>query len=371
MVTVTEQPTSSPLRYVINLVTNKLNDKVYGNLHIFVNSVKFIAGVLKRTAMSPDDVKIVCANSNENERKLSGYKIGKPSDAPCKVNFYTSTCFEGCDIYDEEGKTYIISDGRNPHTLYDISTLFIQIIGRIRNSKYRDNIVHVVSNTQYKGTVSYQDFKTIVEKEYEISKMTVDEYNTQEKQLREQRFNNFGKEHFMDRFIHVDKEYNFEVDKNLLNKNLIDYKLKTEVYNRSYSLIEAYKDNGLNAQRSTWKGYSDKLKADPSTRGNYKEAVEEYHLLVTTQKWGNNRERIAIIETRYPFLKEAYIKLGIDKIRALEYNTTLIKRELVKLSDKPQVKKIIELMVTKVGYQNPIDRRLAKYYLKEVYDLNF
>ena len=248
MVTVTEQPTSSPLRYTKDLITDKLNDKVYGNLHIFVNSVKFIAGVLKRTAISPDDVKIVCANSKENERKLLGYKIGKPSDAPCKVNFYTSTCFEGCDIYDEEGKTYIISEGRNPHTLYDISTLFIQIIGRIRNSKYRDNIFHVVSNTQYNGTVSYQDFKTIVEKEYEISIMAANGYNAHEKHLRKQIYDKWGEAHFMNRFLYVNKDYNFEIDRNLLNKNLIDYKLKTEVYNRSYSLIEAYRENGLNAQ---------------------------------------------------------------------------------------------------------------------------
>ena len=123
----------------------------------------------------------------------------------------------------------------------------------------------------------------------------------------------------MDRFIHVDKDYSFEVDRNLLNKNLIDYKLKTEVYNRSYSLIEAYKGNGLNAQCSTWKGYSDKLKANPSARGNFEEAIEEYHLLTTTQKWGNNRERIAVIETRYPFLRDAYVKLGMDKIKDLGF----------------------------------------------------
>ena len=182
----TEQLTSSPLRYTKDLITDKLNDKIYGNLHIFVNSVKFIAGVLKRIDISPDDIRIVCANSKENERKLSGYKIGKPSDALCKINFYTSTCFEGCDIFDKDGKTYIISEGRNPHTLYDISTLFIQIIGRIRDSKYRNNIVHVVSNTQYNGNVSYQDFKTIVEKEYEISIMAADGYNAQERHLRKQ-----------------------------------------------------------------------------------------------------------------------------------------------------------------------------------------
>ena len=91
--------------------------------------------------------------------------------------------------------------------------------------------------------------------------------------------------------------------------------------------------------------------------------------MITTQKWGNNRERIAVLEAKYPFLKEAYSKLEMNRIRALRYNITLIKRELVKLSDKPQVKKIIELMVTKIGYHNAIDRRLAKDYLKEVYEI--
>ncbi|KAA6304120.1 hypothetical protein EZS27_044235, partial [termite gut metagenome] len=53
-----------------------------------------------------------------------------------KVNFYTSTSFEGCDIYDENGKVYIISDRKKSHTLLDISTLIIPICGRIRDSKY-------------------------------------------------------------------------------------------------------------------------------------------------------------------------------------------------------------------------------------------
>jgi hypothetical protein len=61
---------------------------------------------------------VVCANNAENARKLRGYQIGKPADLPCKVNFYTSTCFEGCDIFDEQGKTYIVSNGKNPNILY-------------------------------------------------------------------------------------------------------------------------------------------------------------------------------------------------------------------------------------------------------------
>lgn len=98
--TVILQPTSSPQRYTIELIKDKYGDKVDGNLHFFSNNVKFIASVLKETGSRPDDVKVVCADEKKNRRILGKYKIGKPSDTPCKINFYTSTCFEGCDIYD-------------------------------------------------------------------------------------------------------------------------------------------------------------------------------------------------------------------------------------------------------------------------------
>jgi hypothetical protein len=173
-----KQPVSSPRREVIGLVDKKLNGNVHGNYHFFVNSVKFIAAVLSKTEVNPDDVKIVCANSPENKLKLNGYNIGKPSDEARKINFYTSTCFEGCDLFDENGKTFIISDGRNPNTLYDISTLFVQIIGRIRDSNYKNSIMHVFSNTQYKGDVSYDDFKKVVEREFNQAEQTIEAYNS-------------------------------------------------------------------------------------------------------------------------------------------------------------------------------------------------
>ena len=78
---------------------------------------------------------------------------------------------------------------------------------------------------------------------------------------------------------------------------------------------------------------------------------------------------MSVIENRYDFIRRAMYNLGIERIRKLNYNTTLIKRELVKVSDKPQVKKIIELLVQKIGYHNPISCDLAKSHLQEVYDI--
>jgi len=353
----------------MDLVKDKLDDKIFGNCHFFVNSVKFIASVLQKANIQPNDVKIVCANNPENARKLRGYQIGKPADQPCKVNFYTSTCFEGCDIFDMQGKTYIVSNGKNPNTLYDISTLFVQIIGRIRDSEYKDEVVHIFSNSGYNGDVSYLDYKSIEEREYIISQTAVNEYNAQNKQLRKERILRWGKDHFMNRFIRLNEKDEFILDGNLLNKKLLDYKLKTEIYNKSSFLINAYRENGLNARFSTWKGYSDKLKANSASRIKFKDAIEEYHELVTTQKFGNHRERLAIIKLKYPYISDTYYKLGMERIKALNYNITLLKRELIKISDIPFAKKIIELMVQKIGYQNPVELDVAKRCLQEVYDI--
>lgn len=82
-----------------------LRDELPYNLHIFVNSVEFIAKVIDTLKLAPEAVKVVCSTSGEsrqeNQRKLgNAYPIGQPSDPAKKVNFYTSTCFEGCDIFD-------------------------------------------------------------------------------------------------------------------------------------------------------------------------------------------------------------------------------------------------------------------------------
>lgn len=125
--------------------------------------------MIRLLKLSPETVKIVCSTSGDakvdNEKKLGKtYSISQPSDPVKKINFYTSTCFEGCDLYDENGVTFIVSDGRKAHTLLDISTLFTQICGRIRDSKYKTEIIHVYSTTKYSDQVSLAEFIASTEK---------------------------------------------------------------------------------------------------------------------------------------------------------------------------------------------------------------
>jgi hypothetical protein len=147
--------TSRPINEVCRLITDALTGKMFGNLHFFVNSVDFIAEAISKTNLKPDQVRVICSDNTSpgrgrksNQKKLgSEYRIATTTDPVKQINFYTSTCFEGCDIYDKNGRTYIVSDKNKSHTLLDISTLIIQICGRIRDSHYKTEITHIFSFT--------------------------------------------------------------------------------------------------------------------------------------------------------------------------------------------------------------------------------
>lgn len=103
----------------MKLINNFLNGKIDGNAYIFVNSVKFIKEVVKGLGLTKDNTRVIYSRYNNTN---IGIPRGEISDKPKKINLLTSTCFEGCDIYDEDGKTFIVSDANKEHSLVDIST---------------------------------------------------------------------------------------------------------------------------------------------------------------------------------------------------------------------------------------------------------
>lgn len=69
-----------------------------------------------------------------------------------------------CDIYDKQGKIYVVSDGTARHHLLDVSTTIRQIAGRIRDTRYKE-ITHIFSTVRYAEGITYPQFKAATEKE--------------------------------------------------------------------------------------------------------------------------------------------------------------------------------------------------------------
>ena len=131
------------------------------NYHIFINSVEGIARICNLASLDPNDCRIVCSQSDgskdRNKKKLGIYSIKSNQDPVKTFNFYTSTCFEGQDIYDKFGRVFIVSEPRKDNTKMDVMTSLLQICGRIRDSKYNTEINQFYSESAYKN-VSPEEF---------------------------------------------------------------------------------------------------------------------------------------------------------------------------------------------------------------------
>ncbi|MDU1904835.1 MAG: hypothetical protein E6772_08630 [Dysgonomonas sp.] len=383
-------PTNSPVKEVCRRIKTSLNGKMFGNLHFFVNSVEFIAEAIKISGLEPKDVRIVCSKNEKqgkgkksNQAKLGkDYLIEETTDPVKKVNFYTSTAFEGCDIYDENGRTYIVSDTRMSHTLLDISTLIIQICGRIRNSKYNNKVAHIFSETRYSKIVTLEEFKESAYKVRDESKSFIEEINKMSDINRKKTIRMFikgNKAGLNEQYI-TDIEDILELDENLINRDIINFKITHHLYQARVTLFDEYKRYGFNMLAEKPKIYSkeelatDKLVANPKAKISFKDLFEEYAQILEEQPihfhFGNPEDRRTLIEQEKPLIKESFEKLGVNKVRELKYNVTNIKREIFKnQSDISMDAKIVKCLKD-IGITSRLTEtsNKLKEHLQEIYE---
>ena len=144
-------------------------------LYIFINSVTSIKQIVDTLKLNPNDVKICCADRIRNNKLLGEYQIESVSSPNKKINFFTKKCFQGCNLFTNNGLIIVASDAYRAQTLVDISTTMEQIAGRIRiNDKYqnifRNVIVHLFSTN--KNVMSDEEFEMVMQnKENEADKL--------------------------------------------------------------------------------------------------------------------------------------------------------------------------------------------------------
>ncbi|OUQ49315.1 hypothetical protein B5E60_13460 [Alistipes sp. An116] len=343
------------------------------NLHIFVNSVEFIAKVIDIAKLTPEQVKVVCSvsgdNSESNQRKLGkDYPIDQPSDPVKKINFYTSTCFEGCDIYDENGVTFIVSDGNKSHTLLDISTLFTQICGRLRDSKYKGEIIHVYSTTKYSREVTLDEYVASTKKVLAEAVSYADEINKLSDTVREKTLSKI--KYINEQYVRIE-DNKLVVDKNLANMDIVNFKICRHIYRTYINLTDELKRNGYTITRHTFSKIMEKIEGKANARVTFKDLFDEYHRLKTTKPFfslDSHEDLCAQIAVKYPLVKQAYEELGTDKVQALKYHVGNIRRELTKRWSVPVERKIVKMINETFAKQASIAKSKVKTELQKIYD---
>lgn len=156
-----------------------------------------------------------------------------------KINFYTSTCFEGCDLFDTEGKIYIISESSKAQTLMDISTQVRQIVGRIRDTQYADSITHLYKATRYNTDLTYEEYKQVVLEEEQKAKSYTTKVNS-DKEIKE------GTKESIYHYIWKDEDTGeFIFDPNRMKLDIYNFKVLNHTYSLQVNLSTEYNKAGM------------------------------------------------------------------------------------------------------------------------------
>lgn len=339
------------------------------NYHIFINSVEGIAKIANLANLSPNDCRIVCSQSDgskeKNQKKLGIYSISTNQDPVRTFNFYTSTCFEGQDIFDEQGRTFIVSEPRKDHTKVDVMTSLLQICGRVRDSIYKTEINQFYAESEYKD-VSLEEFKKGIQekmKDAEEAAMALDQVKGER---RDRLIRSFI---WNDPYISVENG-KIIADRNLANLEIVNYGIVNGQYATQCNMKDSLTKAGLHVNDGMMTPDPDIQMENLSSiqKTSFKDIFEEYVEIRESKGYNLDCFRRSRIEVEKPLVKEAYEKLGADKVREMKYHQSNIKREITKREHETLDTKVFLLLDGQLAKQVAIPKTEIKQKLQDIYN---
>ena len=350
---------------VINRINEFLAGTVEGNGYFFVNSVEFIKEMVKACNLTDENARAIWGKSNN--KKVGLIKSNATSEAK-KINFLTSTCFEGCDFRDENARIHIISDGSKAHTLLDISTSLQQIAGRVRDTKYWHAINHVFTTTRYNKNLSYEEYKTFINESIKEDKEQVEKLNGLSDKWKKNVITN---ENYISL---VDGEFVFDANK--VKVDLYNFKQTNFIYKTRVNVSNALIAKGFKVVERTSNIKSDVINMDKAD-SSFEEVVKSLKAAETSEEY--DLLEVFMLDTelhkaafaKYDFLERILRdkELSFKFIENYKYIQTNIKNKLLALSDKPQQIKVLKMLSSsdKIKIGASISSEDAKKLIAKIY----
>ena len=312
----------------------------------FINSVTDIAEILKYCNLSNEEVKIVCADNEENRRKLEGYTISNSRSGNKKFTFITSKSFEGADYFSETGMCFVVSNSRNKNTLLDISTDIYQIAGRIRteSNPFRNLMIHIfnsVGKRKIELDITYEEMVNKVNKNIDGANEIINLINNASdnaKSMAEKMINS--------EYIMKNADGSYFLNDMLVKLDLYNFKLEQIIYKTGIALKKEYNKQGIittNVEYEALEGIS-----KSACKMDFKTAFNKYAELATSIV--PNDALIEIIKKQQPLVIPAYNKLGVDKVKKLRYVKSAIENAIINLdSNKSSDIKLAKMILDKIS----------------------
>ena len=338
---------AKPINNAIEIVRNYQNgnfpenrDAVSKECVIFLNSVTNIANIVRQTELSPEDVNIIVADTEENRKLVRqigiGFDIGTiplEGESHKMFTFCTSTAFAGCDFYSTCASTFVISDNKKVHTSIDIATELAQIAGRQRLAcnPLRKTIVFIYnvdigeSNADvYKEAIEQKLEKSIKMAEW---KNGAPDYFKKDVIKETSEMQNIKR--YSESYVRYDeKSDSFTVNRWAYLNELFAYDVQHENYQDSIIVKKQLEESGFGIKGEEKRSdYKEQLKCILVKEG-FADRMKRYCELRQLKETNPYYLADEIMERQYEDLKLYYDRLGYDRIKALGYKEKDMKNEL-------------------------------------------
>jgi hypothetical protein len=289
--------------------------------YFFVNSVKMIREICDASELLNSEVRIICADTASNRKRLGDYDISSSLDEEQMFNFITSCSFKGLDFYSESGIIFVVSNNRNYNSLVTIDTDIIQISGRIRNADnpFRNYLCHIFNCNPLE--LNREQFDLLVKEKEDNSRTMLSGYSKLSGDEKRVIISALSLDSF---YISLDEDGIPFYDELLVLLDKRRYEDIEQVYKEGISIHNCYKKVdkfNVTDTNSLEAAYL----ADNSFYTLCKDAV-------------GGKGDIDKIYAAFPLIKDAIEILGKDKIRKLHYNITNITKALDDYSKIDRIK---------------------------------
>ena len=340
----------------ITVMRDGVPTKVVSDEAVFyVNSVNHIISMIKKNNLTPEQCNILCSRTDDNAKKIKRKlgkkfiigKVPKRDVKPKMFTFCTRTVYLGADFYSECARSFIFSDSNSDCLAVDIAEDLPQILGRQRLQK---NPWKNSANFYYRTTADYremkeEDFKKIIDSKRKMTESLLRAYS--EVSLMEDKFA-LSKtyktvaitQNYKENYVAVNKIHTPEgniilkpvTNKLVLVNEIRAFQIQQIDYKDRFSVFSSIRSNLTN----------DDIVNRDVTRFLciYETLTTIYDKLKMLCEYRVSQEVIQIVLDQIADsdeVKSYYLALGPQRLRALSYSVTKIKRELGIVTFSPEL----------------------------------
>ena len=352
---------------VNEFITNA--NKFAGNFHIFCNSVTEIAEAIAFAGLK--DCNVHCSDKEENLEKTGQFFNPQPIRGQYKkINFYTTSHFEGWNLEDINPVIILVTDVHKPHTKVGISNKGVQAIGRQRIKPYKQETIPTIFHiTNHRNKAIYKPMEKI-KNDYLLEAIwDIKEYNRFIDVCKAQKSEpSREKTDFVQRYATI----NANTGKAEICHTKIDQFINESACNEEFNHIDyisaAWQQAGYETEVKENKqrlGRSPKRKTVKSVQ----DILSDFKTLESANSFVfGKQEQLISLKNKYPLLYKAHKELTEEEIKSTGYCMGEIEKHLMLKNNKDVEIRVLKLLPLYFSVGQRYTKEHIKNTLQGIYD---